>query len=234
MTLLEEPTTWESALPATARRAIECQAPTSPISVYVTATDESIERSIAIAICGTALGSDRFVLERCPDIADVVVLGTQSIDDALLRRIERLQGNGDPNVLVIAETITHACLESLVMAGVVGVARLGRTHSVIAEAAATVAGGGGVLPPDLVGHLLRSIPAAGMARPGGSSARCPLDERDLNVLRLLAEGYDTHEIAAELFYSERTIKGIVHQIVRRFGLRNRSHAVAHAIHEGWI
>ncbi len=236
MTLLEEQTTWEIPRPATTWRTIDVQPPTPPISVYLAATDESIERTILGAIRGSAPDSDQIVLKRCPDLADVIVLGTRSIDDTLLRRVQRLQDDSvtDTNVLVVTETVTHAELESLVMAGVLGVARLASAHGTIAEAVATVAAGGGVLPPDLIGHLLRSIPAVGSSRPGGSSDRCPLDERTLDVLRLLAEGYDTHEIAAELFYSVRTIKGIVHQIVRRFGLRNRSHAVAHAIHEGWI
>ena len=53
-------------------------------------------------------------------------------------------------------------------------------------------------------------------------------------MRLLADGFDTAEIAGRLFYSERTVKNIIHDITSRLELRNRTHAVAYAIREGLI
>jgi DNA-binding NarL/FixJ family response regulator len=61
-----------------------------------------------------------------------------------------------------------------------------------------------------------------------------LTEREVSVVRLLAEGYDTAEIARRLYYSERTVKNIIHDITSRLELRNRTHAVAYAIREGLI
>jgi DNA-binding NarL/FixJ family response regulator len=61
-----------------------------------------------------------------------------------------------------------------------------------------------------------------------------LSDREVEVLRLVADGRDTREIATELCYSERTIKNVIQDIVRRFGLRNRSHAVAFALRQGFI
>ena len=42
------------------------------------------------------------------------------------------------------------------------------------------------------------------------------------------------KIAQELAYSERTIKNLIQDVTRRFGLRNRSHAVAYALRRGLI
>ena len=42
------------------------------------------------------------------------------------------------------------------------------------------------------------------------------------------------EIAAALCYSERTIKNIIHDVINRLQLRNRSHAVAYAVRNGLI
>jgi DNA-binding NarL/FixJ family response regulator len=61
-----------------------------------------------------------------------------------------------------------------------------------------------------------------------------LSEREVRVLRLLADGMDTAEVGRELFYSERTVKNIVHDITSRLELRNRTHAVAYAIKQGLI
>lgn len=59
-----------------------------------------------------------------------------------------------------------------------------------------------------------------------------LTAREIEVLRLLAAGHRIAEISAQLNYSERTIKGIVHGVVTRFGFRNRVQAVAYGIRVG--
>ena len=54
------------------------------------------------------------------------------------------------------------------------------------------------------------------------------------MLRLVADGHDTAEIATELSYSQRTVKNILHDLTTRLQLKNRSHAVAYAVREGLI
>jgi len=61
-----------------------------------------------------------------------------------------------------------------------------------------------------------------------------LTARDVNVLRLLADGRSTAAIADDLAYSESTIKNVIHDLVRQLGARNRAHAVALAIRAGAI
>jgi DNA-binding NarL/FixJ family response regulator len=61
-----------------------------------------------------------------------------------------------------------------------------------------------------------------------------LAERELVVLRMIASGMETTEIAAELGVSERTVKNIVHAITTRLQVRNRAHAVACAVRAGII
>lgn len=61
-----------------------------------------------------------------------------------------------------------------------------------------------------------------------------LEAREVDVLRLLADGFDTTEIARKLNYSERTIKNIVSVMMNRLGLRNRTHAVAFALRTGTL
>ncbi|MEU6611961.1 LuxR C-terminal-related transcriptional regulator [Streptomyces shenzhenensis] len=59
-----------------------------------------------------------------------------------------------------------------------------------------------------------------------------LTQREVDVLRLLAEGMDAVEIANKLDYSERLIKSVIQAVVKRLELRNRTHAVAYAIRMG--
>ncbi|MFS8099070.1 LuxR C-terminal-related transcriptional regulator [Lentzea alba] len=59
-------------------------------------------------------------------------------------------------------------------------------------------------------------------------------DREMDMLRLFAEGWTTAEVARKLSYSERTVKSMVQNVLVRFQLRNRTHAVAFAIRSGAI
>jgi DNA-binding NarL/FixJ family response regulator len=61
-----------------------------------------------------------------------------------------------------------------------------------------------------------------------------LGSRETEVLRLVADGYDTTDIAEQLAYSESTIKGVLAKIMTRLEARNRCHAVAIVVREGLI
>ncbi len=75
---------------------------------------------------------------------------------------------------------------------------------------------------------------AGVEVPAPPAWLHELRERDLEVLRLLADGNSTAAIAEDLAYSESTIKNVIHDLVRQLGARNRAHAVAVAIRAGAI
>lgn len=61
-----------------------------------------------------------------------------------------------------------------------------------------------------------------------------LSQREIDVLRLAAEGFDTNEIARQLRFSSRTIEKTIRVIIGRLQVRNRPHAVAYAIRRGII
>jgi DNA-binding NarL/FixJ family response regulator len=88
--------------------------------------------------------------------------------------------------------------------------------------------GEGAIPPEMLCTLLAEPePAA-----GAGSAR--LTTRELEVLRLLADGGNTREIAERLSYSERTVKNIVRDVLVKLNCRTRAHAVAYAARRGVI
>lgn len=69
---------------------------------------------------------------------------------------------------------------------------------------------------------------------GDGVAVVVLSARETDVLRLVADGYDTGDIATRLAYSESTIKGVLAKLMTRLSARNRCHAVAIAVREGLI
>ena len=59
-----------------------------------------------------------------------------------------------------------------------------------------------------------------------------LEVREVEALRLLSAGLSTADVAVELSYSERTVKNIVHGVLTRLKLRNRTQAVGYALRHG--
>jgi DNA-binding NarL/FixJ family response regulator len=93
----------------------------------------------------------------------------------------------------------------------------------------------GDVPAEQLGHLLQGLSRLHheVLAPRDLTLS-GLSRRETDVLRLLADGMDTAEIATELTYSERTVKNILHSLMSRLGVRNRTHAVAYALREGMI
>ncbi|MFF1416105.1 response regulator transcription factor [Streptomyces sp. NPDC058220] len=99
----------------------------------------------------------------------------------------------------------------------------------------TIADGGGSLPPTLQGTLMEQVrwTQREVLAPRGLTAS-GVSPREVDVLRLVAEGKELYEIATKLSYSERTVKYILYGLMKRLQLRNRAHAVSYAIRAGLI
>jgi|SRR5215475_5606556 len=170
------------------------------------------------------------------DEAKVALVVVEALDDDTMQLLRRLHRQGTVRLVVVATSIDEVALPAVVECGVVGVLRRTEatperlTHVIVAAAR-----GEGSLPADLLGRLLEQM--ARLQRqaldPHGLSFT-GLASREIEVLRLVAEGYDTAEIARKLSYSERTVKGVLHDLTTRLQLRNRSHAVAYALRQGLI
>jgi DNA-binding NarL/FixJ family response regulator len=164
---------------------------------------------------------------------DVAVIVTDAVDADTLARIRSVRRAG-ARVVVLARDVNGAAVLDTVNAGACAIVRRAEaTDDRLSEAIRVAAAGDGSLPRDLVNHLLHQVGAAraGADPAAGSSA---MSERELRILRLLADGLSTLEIAREMAYSERTIKQAVHALTTRLQLRNRSHAVAFAVRKGLI
>jgi DNA-binding NarL/FixJ family response regulator len=84
------------------------------------------------------------------------------------------------------------------------------------------------MPTDLLPRLLRKAARTERVERGA------LSDRELAVLRMLADGEDTRGIAQGLCYSERTVKNVVHDVLTKLNCRTRAQAVATATRAGII
>lgn len=62
----------------------------------------------------------------------------------------------------------------------------------------------------------------------------PLSAQQLVILRLVAQGLSSREIASQLYLSENTVKGYVQDILHRLNVKNRTEAVMVAVKHGWL
>ncbi|WP_258566239.1 LuxR C-terminal-related transcriptional regulator [Streptomyces parvulus] len=166
----------------------------------------------------------------------VALLIEDALGEAALTRLRRLvRGEGARAVLVVG-AIRESELLDVVECGVgVIVWRHEATADRLAQAILTASRGDGDLPADLISRLVSQVGT--LHRSAGVSPSTPslgLVPREVDVLRLVAEGFDTGEIAGKLSYSERTVKNVLHGLSTRLHLRNRAHAVAYALREGYI
>ena len=97
----------------------------------------------------------------------------------------------------------------------------------------TVATGAALLDPDVTRRLVGRYSAR--IRPAEKTHRdIPLTPRELEVLRLIADGLSNSEIAATLVISHETVKTFVSRILSKLQLRDRVQAVVYAYRHGLV
>ena len=204
------------------------------IPVHVSAAD-LLSRAGTISQLRTAAD---VVLAEADDVAEagVALVVADEVDAETTRTIRALRRRGIERVVLLVGRLDDRGLLAAVEAGVGGVIRRSEAtpHNLV-SAIRSVAAGEGLLPPDLLGRLLDQVGQLQrqVLAPRGLTFS-GLTERELAVLRLLADGDDTAEVGRKLFYSERTVKNIVHDVTSRLELRNRTHAVAYALRQGLL
>ncbi|WP_055574412.1 response regulator transcription factor [Streptomyces prasinopilosus] len=166
----------------------------------------------------------------------VALLINDHLDEGLLTRMRKLVRSDGSRAVLVVGAIRETELLDVVECGVGAIVwRHEATAHRMVRAVVAASRGDGDLPADLLGRLINQVGTlhrASAGHPGGAATG--LTAREVDVLRLVSEGLDTGEIAGKLSYSERTVKNVLHGLTTRLHLRNRAHAVAYALREGYI
>ncbi len=170
------------------------------------------------------------------DDAVVAVVAAETPDTVTLDLVADLRRRGLDKIILVVAMLNDSDLVAVIEAGVCALIRRPEvTPAKLADLVKRAAVGEAELPPDLlrrlfqqVSHVQNTVLTPRGLRMAGLSAR------ETAILKLVAEGLDTDEIAQQLSYSSRTVKNVLHGVTTRYQLRNRSHAVAYALREGLI
>ncbi|RKT86484.1 DNA-binding response regulator, NarL/FixJ family, contains REC and HTH domains [Saccharopolyspora antimicrobica] len=171
-----------------------------------------------------------------PGDVDVLVFAPERVDAAATAALRRAVARWSAPVVLVTGDLDRSHLMSLVESRVVAVLhRSAATEQRLMRAIDLAARGGGAMPPNLLGDLLRQIKDLQqdvLAPLGMNSAS--MTPREIDVVRLLADGLDTEEIGNRLCYSQRTVKNIIQAMTSRLNVRNRPHLVAYGLRTGVI
>lgn len=130
----------------------------------------------------------------------------------------------DPTLAVIVLTGTHAEEHAFraLRAGVRGYVTKSMPASRVLEAIRTVAGGGRAIPPEVCADV------------AAREAQRDLTRRELDVLRLLADGRTNAQIGVALGIGTGTVRTHVAQILEKLGAADRTEAATAALRRGVI
>jgi two-component system, NarL family, response regulator DesR len=153
---------------------------------------------------------------------DVALLGG-GIDEASGFATARTLRDELPScsTVIMANRRRPGDLRQAVAAGVTGYLLIDTSPEVLVDSVRRVAQGERVIDAELAFAAL-------------GSAESPLTEREVDVLRLAAEGASSAEIAGHLFLSVRTVRNHISRIIGKIGARNRVDAVRIADDAGWL
>jgi len=182
------------------------------------------------------------VIGEASNGADGIALAVRSRPDVVVMDLNLPRKSGteatrelvatmpDARVLVLTVEAGGRTVLDALIAGACGYLLKDATIEEIAAGVRAAAAGESLVSPRVNHHVLERL--RGHAGADGTSAETPLSERELDILRLVAEGCDNDEIAERLFLSPRTVKNHVSSILAKLQMDNRVQAAVYAVRKG--
>ncbi|BCB78063.1 response regulator transcription factor [Phytohabitans flavus] len=167
---------------------------------------------------------------------DVVVMDVRMPILDGIKATHQLAGAGVPDpvkVLVVTTFNLDEYVYEALRAGASGFLLKDAPPAQLLHGIRTVATGAALLAPEVTRQLVGRY-AARIRPADGTPGEVPLTPRELEVLRLIAEGLSNSEIAAALVISHETVKTYVSRILTKLDLRDRVQAVVYAYRRGLV
>ena len=173
------------------------------------------------------------VSTRAPDVIlmDLNMPGMSGIEAT--RRLSE-DGVTVPVVVLTVSSAPEDVIDAL-EAGAAGYLLKNAPPDEIVRSVESAAAGDAPLSPRIARHLVeRSRSRPRRSGSGPAPAVDPLSDRELEVLRLVAEGLDNSQIAAQIYLSPATVKRHVSSILTKLGVSNRVQAAIEGVQRGLI
>ncbi len=209
----------------------------TPIRVLITDDHEIVRKGISallatekdIQVVGEAANGEEAVAKAAalkPDVVlmDLVMPGVDGIE-ATRRITGQMPG---VRVLVLTSFAADDKVFPAVKAGALGYLLKDSGPDELIEAIRRVHRGEPSLEPSIARKVLQELSSPSKAKPTTD----PLTERELDVLRRIAQGLSNKEIADKLFVAEWTVRTHVSNILSKLHLASRTQAALYALRSG--
>jgi DNA-binding NarL/FixJ family response regulator len=172
----------------------------------------------------------RLVEEHRPDLAVLDIRMPEVTGVEATRLIKK--HFPDVRVLILTSYDDDPYVFALLQAGADGYVLKTASSDELVRAVRTVHQGESALSPEIASKVVRQ---AMTGRPEGAAEQVEtLTERELDVLRLAAQGLTNRAIGHKLGISHRTVQGHLQSIYGKLGVNSRTEAVTEALRRGWI
>lgn len=207
----------------------DCPAKPHAHSVFAVATVHVLADPVRrVALGGRLARHGDVTVLADPMTCDVVLAAGETIDDALrCLRLSRFAGSR--RLVIVADTVAPAGVFRAVRAGAGSVLARADADADRLRVAVRAVAAGGAMSRETLDRLLD--PPVG---PTGAPEAGELTGREKDVLRLVADGFGNVDIARRLNVSPHTVKNVIHGLMGRLRLRNRTHAAAFAVRSGLV
>jgi len=143
-----------------------------------------------------------------------------------------LDTDASAKVLILSAFDDRSLVVSAMNAGAVGYLLKSVPPAELRERVRAAARGEPVLDARTVSHMIGAVRGR-ERRPGGSSLEgVPLSDREVDVLRLVAEGMSNSEVGGNLYISSQTVKTHMERIGKKLGVSGRAAAVKRGMETG--
>ena len=168
----------------------------------------------------------KIILDLQPDVAVVDISMPVMNGLNLVARMNELQST--TKALALTANEDRAYMQQLLKLGTSGYLLKRTAADDLIQAIRTVAGGRRYIDPEVVSALVQDI------SDNSSTSGVQLSEREEEVMRQIAKGYATKEIAANLDISIKTVETYKARSMIKLDLHGRSDIVKYAISRGWL
>lgn len=168
----------------------------------------------------------KLALDLLPDVVIMDVSLPQVGGAEATRKI--VTARPELKVLVLSAHEEATFARQLLDAGAVGYALKRSACEELARAVRIVAAGGTYVDAAIAGALVAS------PRRPVSAASAALSEREVEVIRLVAQGHTSKEMASSLGLSPRTLETYKARAMAKLNLRTRADLIRHALRCGWL
>jgi DNA-binding NarL/FixJ family response regulator len=137
-------------------------------------------------------------------------------------------------VLVLTISDDDADVLDAVLAGACGYLLKDSSIDELLRGITAAAAGEALISPQIASRVLQRVRATTTSQEAREAIRAELSEREVEVLKLLANGKDNAEIAGELTISPKTVKNHISNILMKLQIENRIQAAVYAVRSGIV